>query len=312
MKPVFIGGCERSGTTMLGAMLGAHPRYLSPPEMPFKLDLLRSGSGNNQLKQADVRSKLEGDQKAQLQGWQIAEQKWAFDSAPASDVVVAIVQAYGAMHGLPNPGVWIDHTPNNIRWANTLATEFSDASFVHIVRDGRAVAASLMNLEWGPNTVFAAARYWLESLSAGLAAETALGARCIRTRYEDLVSEPETELRKLCSGLGIEFDQAMVDGGGFEVSSYSKGQHALVGSAPDPNRALAWKQQLSPREIEIFEAAVGDVLPLLEYEPQVGMAAIPATRTERLSGELKDLFRRRVINRVRKRSRIKNARRGES
>jgi hypothetical protein len=42
MKPIFIGGCERSGTTLLGAMLGTHPRYLCVPEMKFKIDVLSS------------------------------------------------------------------------------------------------------------------------------------------------------------------------------------------------------------------------------------------------------------------------------
>ncbi|MFL5475589.1 MAG: sulfotransferase, partial [Gemmatimonadales bacterium] len=32
MRPLFIGGCERSGTTMLAAMLGGHSRCLCLPE----------------------------------------------------------------------------------------------------------------------------------------------------------------------------------------------------------------------------------------------------------------------------------------
>ena len=32
MIPVFIGGCPRSGTTLLGAMLGAHRDVICPPE----------------------------------------------------------------------------------------------------------------------------------------------------------------------------------------------------------------------------------------------------------------------------------------
>ena len=51
LRPIFIGGCDRSGTTLLGAMLGAHPRHVAVPEMPFKVPLLESGSvrGNDAL-----------------------------------------------------------------------------------------------------------------------------------------------------------------------------------------------------------------------------------------------------------------------
>ena len=35
-RPVFIGGCGRSGTTLLGAMLGTHPRCLATPESKFR------------------------------------------------------------------------------------------------------------------------------------------------------------------------------------------------------------------------------------------------------------------------------------
>ena len=39
--PVLIGGCDRSGTTMLGSMLGAHPRCICVPETNFIVHLFR-------------------------------------------------------------------------------------------------------------------------------------------------------------------------------------------------------------------------------------------------------------------------------
>jgi Sulfotransferase family len=40
MRPIFIGGCERSGTTMLGAMLGSHSECICVPESQFIDDLI--------------------------------------------------------------------------------------------------------------------------------------------------------------------------------------------------------------------------------------------------------------------------------
>ncbi len=41
-RPIFIGGCSRSGTTLLGAMLGAHMHCLCIPESQFKTQILPS------------------------------------------------------------------------------------------------------------------------------------------------------------------------------------------------------------------------------------------------------------------------------
>lgn len=40
-QQIFIGGCSRSGTTLLGAMLGAHSDIICSPESHFKIDVLR-------------------------------------------------------------------------------------------------------------------------------------------------------------------------------------------------------------------------------------------------------------------------------
>ncbi len=42
MGPVFIGGCDRSGTTLLGAMLGATPNAVVTPESPFKIKIIEN------------------------------------------------------------------------------------------------------------------------------------------------------------------------------------------------------------------------------------------------------------------------------
>src|SRR6188472_1560818 len=49
MKPLFIGGCERSGTTMLGAMLGGHSRCLCLPESQFMDDQLAHADADGRV-----------------------------------------------------------------------------------------------------------------------------------------------------------------------------------------------------------------------------------------------------------------------
>ena len=41
INPIFIGGCPRSGTTMLADLLSRHDKISFVPEVAFKFPLLR-------------------------------------------------------------------------------------------------------------------------------------------------------------------------------------------------------------------------------------------------------------------------------
>ena len=46
MNKVFIGGCQRSGTTLLASILGSCENVLTIPEAPFKFDLINAVEKN--------------------------------------------------------------------------------------------------------------------------------------------------------------------------------------------------------------------------------------------------------------------------
>lgn len=269
MVPVFIGGCPRSGTTLLGAMLGAHGRILSLPESPFigalaAAETLPEGGLRNP---AAIHAAIRAEYKFHF--WQLEPaQLEASVAAPASSyaaLIDAYVRAYASNETAGAITHWIDHTPENICHARRLADAFSTARFVHLLRDGRAVAASWLPLNWGPNAILPLAGRWTDFVAQGLAAEAALGERIRRVHYEELVTEPEVVLRRLSDWLGVPFEPAMLGGGGFEVPAYSRNQHDLIGRPADPTRLDRWKRRLRPREVELFEHVTGDLLPNLGY-----------------------------------------------
>jgi hypothetical protein len=201
--------------------------------------------------------------------------------------------------------MWLDHTPKNVRYAHTLFAAFPDARMVHIVRDGRAVAASILPLDWGPNVIDSAARFWAERLAYGLAAELCWPEKIIRVHYEDLIQHSQSTLKALCEHLTISYDPAMSQGRGFQVPSYTAQQHLLVGKAPDPTRIDAWKQQLTPRQIEIFENLTGDLLKTFGYTTDFGLSARKITWQESITAGLQEFYKKELVNRHRKRQRKK-------
>jgi hypothetical protein len=302
-RQVFIGGCGRSGTTLMGAMLGAHSACITTPESHFKTSVLQACGGDPE--KTDPLAALDLIRRH----WRF--KIWGLDIDPAdvpvsevgtsySRLLMWTVARYAQQNGKPEARIWIDHTPANVRQASMLLEAFPEAKFVHIIRDGRGVACSIMPLDWGPNTAARAANWWLEAIVPSLAFEAMLGEdRIIRVRYEDLVSAPEETLGALCARLGIDYEDRMIEGSGFKPPQYTVSQHELIGKAPDANRASRWEKRLTPRQIEIFESLAHDCLSGLGYPLQYGRQARKPTLPERLASTAVEVFQGGIINRIR-------------
>src|SRR4051794_2153218 len=296
MRPLLIGGCERSGTTMLGAMLGCHSKCLCVPESQFLDDLLPHADPEEAIDPRIALARISSHERFRLL-WDLPLDRAATGPAEVGttyrEILTWLVQAYGRKAGKPGADLWIDHTPTNFRRARTLLRIFPAARFVHLVRDGRAVAASLLPLDWGPNNSLHAAEFWMARCALGLAAELELGdTRVLRVRYEDVLQKPEASLRRIADFAGLEYEAGMVAGSAYRPTRYHERQHHLVGQPPDLSRAAGWQQTLSRRQVEIFEAETGDFLESLGYQPKYGVRARPASRVEVLRLRLGDLARR--------------------
>jgi hypothetical protein len=302
-RQVFIGGCSRSGTTLLGAMLGQNRCAVTTPESHFKFAALPANRSD--LDEAVLRKALE-----------VIERHWRFkiwetevdteeilaESAGTSyrGLLCSLVGRYAIRVGRPEANTWVDHTPENVTYGLALRELFPDARFIHIVRDGRGVASSILPLDWGPNTVSRAAHWWVESVSHGLALEMALDeTRIRRVHYEDLVSNPGDTLREICAFLEMDYSPEMIEAAGFVVPDYTAPQHEMIGRKPSADRAVRWKKALTPRQIERFEHETRDFLAYLGYRPVYGSAARGAGIREIVGDALVDAYRASLTNKVR-------------
>jgi hypothetical protein len=282
---------------MLGDMLGAHSQCLCVPESQFVEHLLaRRDFDPESLDPRVTLTRISTDLRFRLL-WRLPVDPAAVEPSELGTtyarVIGWLVRAYGRQHGKPASPVWVDHTPTNFKRRRTMLRMFPDARFIHLVRDGRAVAASLIPLDWGPNNAMHAAEFWMARCADGLAAELELGTeRVLRVRYEDVLESPEQVLGQISRFAGLEYELAMVSGSGQQPSRYHERQHRLVGQAPDRSRAQSWRQVLSSREVEIFEAEAGELLETFGYRAEYSLRARPASRREVLTMRVTDLARR--------------------
>lgn len=271
---IIIGGCPRSGTTLLGNALGAAHEAIVTPEAQFVYDALAAvASGELPSDPEAIIHYIADHWRFRIWGM-VLPTEWpdlsSYAPGPAlcSAILQHIVCVYAARAGKPNATVWIDHTPEHLRAAPILVTADIPLRSVHVIRDGRGVAASMKAVPWGPSSAAALAQWWLVRLAEGFAAERALSTHATSVRFEDVLDAPKETLCRLCDALGLTYSDAMLTSRALQVVDYTSGQHRIVGERPNPARATAWMKKLSQREQEVFEHLAGDTLQLLGYNLQ--------------------------------------------
>lgn len=262
-EPLFIIGNPRSGTSLLRSLLNAHPSLCIPPECGFLLWLHADWKDTKWDQEAIGGFATAVFTSRKFETWGIEHDTivQALSMLPIgsyADAASRVYRAYAAAKGKPN-SVWGDKNNYYIQHVSDLRAIFSQARFVHIVRDVRDVACSYREL--GRKDMASVYKPQLEQDCASIAAEWSAnnlkarqaldGARHIRIRYEDLVAHVEPVLNSIFSFLGVE-----------QLSGTSRELH--IRNLDEPKEFLQWKQKLSA---PVDAASVGryrQELPLAE------------------------------------------------
>ncbi|WP_405230056.1 sulfotransferase family protein [Lentisalinibacter sediminis] len=299
-QPIFIGGCERSGTTMLASMIGRGRHVAVIPEAQFLIRLIESFGPCECYRKSDFVRELEDDPRFAI--WNIEPPGRTVDAkVNLGEYFRELITEFVEQRHIER---WVDHTPWSISYMKRLLGVFPEARFIHLVRDGRAVAASILSLpDWPFASIIGIAEHWQNRIAAGFAAQAAHPDRVITVRYEDLVSDSESELTRICEWLGVAYEHSMLERNNATLPAYTKGQHGLVGRKPRVERISAWRSSLTSKQIDIFETLTGDLLEMLGYE-MLGNPTRRITRTERFAAALVDGWAA-GIGRMRRRRRLR-------
>lgn len=274
-RPIFVVGCARSGTTMLQLMLHAHPRIAIPPETRFLMDAYRNRRQFGDLHAAANRRRLArwivdrpqtrfGD--LGLDPHDVTEQIVAAPPTLGSALGV-VFRAYAQRFGKPR---WGDKRPAYLSNLDLIMRLFPDAQIVNIVRDGRDCVASLKEMPWHHADIYHSVSAWARAIDDGRRAARRLGADSYyEVRYEKLVSAPTQELTGLCHFLDEEYHPAMANPS--QVAPVAvpahKTWHARTRGELTVQRIGSWRERLTPAEIAVCEAALGDRLRAYGYPP---------------------------------------------
>jgi hypothetical protein len=159
-----------------------------------------------------------------------------------------------------------------------------EARFVHLIRDGRDVRLSLRGVSFSPGSVEAAATAWDVRIAKARAQAQTIPFY-LEARYEDLVLEPESTLRRICTFLDLSWDPVMLEchdraatrlaelqdavdptTGRVNKGANRQRTHALTSAPPRAARVGRWRKELDSAERRRYEAIAGPQLRELGYE----------------------------------------------
>ena len=174
-----------------------------------------------------------------------------------SDVVRGVFSAYARSQGKAR---WGDKTPDYVLHIGKLARLFPDARFVHLVRDGREVAAACADYGWVPSSV-SGAYWWRVRVAKATRAGRRLGAdRYLMVQLEQLVADPEAVLSRICGFLGERYEPSMLDYPATAESRHPRQafrrEHSNL-TRPPTAGLRDWRAGLSPRSQRLVEVGCG-------------------------------------------------------
>jgi hypothetical protein len=284
---------------MLRAMFDSHPVMAIPDESHF-IPLMavrrrryeRRGAFRTHVFLADL---LERHRR---RSWWIPKEDLERDLAASPprdlpDALRRVYRCYAASRGKPRYG---DKTPTYVLNIGRLGRLFPESRFIHIIRDGRDVALSILERPWGPSTIEEAAFRWRQAVRRGRAEGSRAGTgRYREVRYEKLVGDVEGVLRSLCAFADLPFDPAMARY--YENESLISERSWFRPVSLPPVRGLRdWRSDMAPRDVALFESLAGDTLRDLRYEPS-GLRRGPVTAA-RAWGKWSSVQARRPLRRI--------------
>ena len=273
---LLIVGSGRSGTSLISAMIDAHPDVSLAPEshlLPRLLDALPE----------TLTTSSHVDGMVSFIGRSKWFEVWKYDLETLRDVLEealpivradALVMIYRVHAALAGKSRFGEKTPAYVYSITALADALPSARFIHIVRDGRNVALSFKEVDFGSDDLEHTILNWQRRVLAGRKMGELLGpGRYLEVKYEDLVVDTEQQLRGVTDFIDLPYSDEMLryyeDRDSYWTSMSSSRKHV---SSP-PKKTRDWRDQLSPREHARLELLGSRALRAFGYE----LTARPST-----------------------------------
>lgn len=270
--PLFIVGMPRSGTKLLRGLLSKHPRIrllgAETDFLPFIEEWVqRHGSPVTEQQFQEFASAMSGANyfnfRSSVRGafrWQ----QWRtacngnFDASGLFEGFARYELDMERGSGM----IWADKSPAYIRHIPLILKRFPTARILHIVRDVRDHCVSMRNA-WGKDIRRSAWRWGTDVLAAHRQC-IATPERCLEVRFEELLQNPDIQMRRICLFLDLPFYSSMTElGQSVEQRGYAAGRTDIM-----RDNFRKFETRLTPTEIASIESLAWHSMQALGYRPE--------------------------------------------
>jgi len=269
-RPIFIAGPDRSGTTLLFALLASHPnismvrrtnmwRYFhrrygelgDPENLERCLDhMLRYNRIQTFLKPDEARIRRE---------FALGEQSYG-------RLFSLFHQQHAESLGKRR---WGDKSLHTEHYVERVFAEYPDAQILHITRDPRDRYASVRKRHGRDVPRLGAANgRWLFSMYKALDNQRRYPGQYKILRFEDLAGDPERTMKDICAWLGEEYDPQMLSMSGASDHTSSGGNSSFGKIEPGQISTKPigrYREVLSNMEIAYIQLVAGKYMDQLGY-----------------------------------------------
>jgi len=277
-RPVFIVGASRSGTTLMRKILNASDELAICGENNFLGHLIGCEGVRQKLRRfGDLRQDLNarravsalytGELAGRSRTDAKAHWRWITRRVPQEELLRRVLESDRSERALfrimmevyadhrKRPGIG-EKTPAHVRYLPTILQWFPESRIIHMVRDPRAIFISDFRRRWEQpvTSPYRELKYsralfklyvllhttaiWSDNVRRLSRYSCLFPSNYLVVRFEDLVTQPEPMIRRICRFVGIRFRPVMLDQ---EVVSqgFSRGQSGF-----DQQAVNRWRQHI--------------------------------------------------------------------
>lgn len=266
VEPVFIIGSGRNGSTILASILNNHPALFFPPEqyiLPYaimKWHLYRHSSwekfSNNIINDFLDSNKTQFWNFSDLKIKQLRKtiHELRNENRNVANLIEIIFTQY--YNNKSNELIYFgDQSPLTTQFIPYVINEFKESKFIFLIRDARDVILSYSKFLNNPasNPKYAAWK-WNDSIKSYQWLIKHKKKQVILVKYENLVNEPDKELKRIIKFLGLDHNKSLLDYDPqkkiIEMGSIDLPHHVNL-SRPINNSSIGkWKTELNKNSLE--------------------------------------------------------------
>lgn len=286
VKPVFVVGSGRSGTTLLHDILAINDdvcwisdttnKYYKVPQLAFLERVLDVPFVGKILKRKVITESSwhfirpsEGENIYQNYcGYGVGKILTSADSSPNKNKKMKDMFLKHLLFS--GKSRFINKSPSNVQRVDLLNAIFPDAYFIHIIRDGRAVVGSLSNVPWwkdiklwwangklpldlelrGVDPVIVKAKHWEHNIKEVRRHKKRLKGRYMEVFYEDLIADVPETIKRICTFCSL---------------NCSKEYLSLI-PASFPSTNYKWKKTFTPIHKKLLNGILRKTLDSMGYK----------------------------------------------